>query len=320
MHVLVTGADGFVGRALAQRLAREGTLGGRPLHRLSLADLDFGPAPRQEGVVHRLRGDLSDAAWLEDALGGIAVDAVFHLASIPGGTAEMDYERARRVNLDATLSLLERGKAQGESGDGCPRFVFASSIAVFGTLPAQVTETTPPRPQMTYGAQKLIGEVLVEDFSRRAWVDGVSLRIPGVLARPPARTGQLSAFLSDILRELAAGRPFTCPMAGTATTWASSLASVVDNLLHAATVHPSAFAATRTHTLPTTRFSMAELVDAIGEVHGVDARALVRYAPDERIERLFGCFPPIETPCAEQAGFQRDADLRALVRRALPTD
>ncbi|MBL0726243.1 NAD-dependent epimerase/dehydratase family protein [Piscinibacter sp. HJYY11] len=317
MHVLITGAHGFVGHALATRLAREGELAGRALRRLSLVDLTFGGAPAQECVVHRLAGDLGDAAWLDHHLDGDPVDMVFHLASIPGGTAEANYALARRVNLDATLSLLERGKAQVEAGAACPRFVFASSIAVFGTLPELVTEVAQPRPRMTYGAQKLIGEILVDDFSRRAWVDGVSLRIPGVLARPPAQTGQLSAFLSDIIRELAAGRPFACPMSASATTWASSIGNVVDNLLHAAALPRHALGATRTFTLPTTRFSMAELVDAIGALRGTDTRPLVRYHPDDRIETLFGRFPPLETPDAEHAGFHRDADLRELVRRAL---
>lgn len=317
MHVLITGASGFVGHALATRLARDGALAGRPLRRLSLVDLSFGGAPMREGVVHRLPGDLGDTAWLDGHLSDDPVDAVFHLASIPGGTAEANYALARRVNLDATLSLLERGKAQVDAGAACPLFVFASSIAVFGTLPETMTEAAPPRPRMTYGAQKLIGEILVEDFSRRAWVDGVSLRIPGVLARPPAPTGQLSAFLSDIIRELAAGRPFTCPMSATATTWASSLGSVIDNLLHAATLPQQAPGSSRTYTLPTMCFSMAELVDAIGALRGTDTRALVRYQPDERIETLFGRFPPVETPEAEQAGFRRDADLRELVQRSL---
>lgn len=317
MHVLITGANGFVGHALATRLARDGALAGRALRRLSLVDLSFAGAPAREGIVHRLAGDLGDSAWLDAHLPGDPVDVVFHLASIPGGTAEANYALARRVNLDATLSLLERGKSQVEAGAICPRFVFASSVAVFGTLPELVTEAARPRPRMSYGAQKLIGEILVDDFSRRAWVDGVSLRIPGVLARPPAPTGQLSAFLSDIIRELAAGRSFVCPMSASATTWASSLGNVVDNLLYAASLPHHVLSSTRTFTLPTTRFSMAELVEAIGALRGSDTRARVRYEPDERIESLFGRFPPLETPEAEYAGFLRDADLRELVRRSL---
>jgi len=137
-----------------------------------------------------------------------------------------------------------------------------------------------------------------------------------VLARPPARTGQLSAFMSDIIRELMAGRPFTCPTSPQATTWASSLPCVVDNLLHAAIADAGALKGQRTFTLPTLHFSMAELVEAITHVRGADTQALVRYAPDERIEGLFGKFPPLETAAADAAGFVHDGRLVDLVRRA----
>lgn len=317
MHVLVTGAAGFVGAALAARLQRDGQLGARAITRLSLADLAFGDAPPREGIVHRLCGDLADTAWLDAALGGEPLGAVFHLASIPGGMAEANYALGRRVNLDATLGLLERGRTQVEAGGAAPVFVFASSIAVFGEMPARVDDATPTRPVMTYGAQKLVGEVLVDDFSRRGWVDGRSLRLPGVLARPPAPTGQLSAFLSDMLREPAAGRPFVCPMSAEATTWASSLPNIVDNLVHGATVDAGLLGGRRSITLPTLHYSMAALVDAMARVHGQGVRALVSYAPQQRIEALFGRLPPLDTANAHRAGFRADLDLEALVRRAL---
>ena len=318
MHLLVTGANGFVGRALAARLAQEGWLGDRALTRLSLLDLDFGGLPLQDGIVHRHAGDLADSAWLDAVLGDTALDAVFHLASIPGGTAEANYELARQVNLDATVGLLERGRTQVLRGGVAPLFVFASSIAVFGAMPDRVTDDTLPRPAMTYGAQKLAAEVLVDDFSRRGWVDGRSVRLPGVLARPPARTGQLSAFLSDIIRELAAGRPFVCPMSAGATTWASSRQNVVDNLLRAARLDVAAQAgARRSFTLPTSRFSMAQLVDAIAQVHGRERIGPVRFEPDPAIEARFGRFPPLDVPAAVAAGFHADASLAELVRLAL---
>lgn len=317
MQVLITGANGFVGRALAARLVRDGRLAGRTLTRLLLVDLEFPGLPVQQGIVHRQAGDLADPAGLDAALGGLALDAVFHLASIPGGTAEADYALARRVNLDATIGLLERGRAQVRAGGAAPCFVFASSIAVFGAMPGTVTDDTLPCPTMTYGAQKLVGEVLVGDFSRRGWVDGRSVRLPGVLARPPARTGQLSAFLSDIIRELAAGRPFVCPTSPGATTWASSLPNVVDNLVHAALVDVAANGGRRTYTLPTSWFSMADLVSAIADVYGSDTQALVRYEPDAAIEARFGRFPRLDARIGEAAGFRADKSLHELVRLAL---
>lgn len=317
MHVLITGANGFVGRALCARLIAEGELHGREIDRLTALDLDFGEAPAAPGVLRRHAGDLADPAWLNAVLAGRPVDVVFHLASIPGGSAEAHYALARRVNLDATTDLLERGQAQVAAGGPVPVFVFASSIAVFGAMPPVVTDDTLPRPVMTYGAQKLIGEILVEDFSRRGWVDGRSLRIPGVLARPPARTGQLSAFLSDIIRALAADQCFVCPMSAQATTWASSLPNVVSNLIHAAAPALRGLAQRRTFTLPTSRFSMQELVAAIAEAFGTDAHNLVSFEPDLRIEALFGTLGALHTEAAERAGFVKDADLPTLVRQAL---
>ncbi|MES2886654.1 MAG: NAD-dependent epimerase/dehydratase family protein [Pseudomonadota bacterium] len=318
MHVLITGANGFVGLSLAERLAREGQLGGRPLTRLTLVDLAFPDTSSSEGVVRRQAGDLTHAAFLDTALEGRPLDAVFHLASIPGGMAEAQYSLARRVNLDATMGLLERARTQVLKGGTPPIFVFASSIAVLGAMPASVDDDTLPRPAMTYGAHKLIGEVLVDDFSRRGWIDGRSVRLPGVLARPSAPTGQLSAFLSNIIRELAAGRSFVCPTSAHATTWASSLPCVIEQLLHAATFDAALMGGQRVITLPTLCFSMAELVESITRVYGTAGAALVRYAPDPRIEALFGTFPPLSTERADAAGFRSDPSLDVLVRRALP--
>jgi nucleoside-diphosphate-sugar epimerase len=317
MHAVITGAGGFVGRALARRLAFDACLVNRPITRLTLLDIAFETGEPLPGFVQFQAGDITDTAWLRAALGAAPIDTVFHLASIPGGAAEQNYELARRVNVDATTQLLEFGKAQVDAGGQAPVFVFASTIAVFGRMPALVTDDTLPAPVMTYGAQKLIGEVLVSDFSRRGWVDGLSLRLPGVLARPPARTGQLSAFMSDIIRELAAGRAFTCPTSPQATTWASSLPCVVDSLLHAAAIETEKLLGRRTFTLPTLCFSMSELVEAIGAVHGTATRTLVRYVPDERIEALFGRFPPLETLAADALGFKHDGQLSRLVQRAL---
>jgi D-erythronate 2-dehydrogenase len=315
-HVVVTGANGFVGRALVARLLRDHAQGTRRLNRLSLLDVDFGEASAA-APVRQLRGSIADRAVAAQAFER-PVDCVFHLASIPGGTAEQQYELARDVNLHGTLHLLEAAKAQAERGGPVSRFVFASTVAVYGSpLPAVVDDDTAPSPQMSYGAHKLIGEIAVADFTRRAFVDGCSLRLPGVLARPPARTGQLSAFMSDLIRELRAGRAFTCPTTPQAATWASSIPCVVDNLLHAATMATGGWPVRRSLALPALHFTMAELVDAIAAVHGPQVHELVSWAPDARIEALFGRYPPLRTPAADALGFCHDGDLPTLVRRAV---
>jgi D-erythronate 2-dehydrogenase len=320
MHVLVTGADGFIGRALTRHLAAAGRLRGQALTRLTLLDRALGDVPAAPFVLP-MPCDLADTAgldaWLQAQQAASPVHAVFHLASIPGGAAEQDPLLARRVNLDASTTLLEAARAQVLAGGPVPVFVFASSIAVLGTLAAPVDDDTPPRPVLSYGAHKLVTEILLADSHRRGWVQGLALRLPGVLARPPARTGQLSAFLSDFVRELAAGRPFTCPTGPRAATWASSLPCVVQALVHAAEL-PSAIGPVRNAlTLPTLHFTMAELATAIAQAYGTPTHKLVQWAPDARIEALFGRFPPLRTPAADAAGFVHDGNLVTLVQRAL---
>jgi nucleoside-diphosphate-sugar epimerase len=316
MNIVVTGASGFVGQALVTRLRRDKRLGTRPVEMLTLLDTFF-PGPAEGDFVRQISGSIADPETVKRAFQD-KVDVVFHLASIPGGTAEQQYRLSRDVNLGGTTLLLEGGKAQSEAGGPSPVFVFASTIAVLGSpLPARVDDETAFNPQMTYGAQKLMGEIVVADFSRRGWVDGRSVRLAGVLARPPAKTGQLSAFMSDMIRELGAGRPVTCPTRPEATTWASSIANIVDNLLHAAVVDGGSLGGRRSVTLPALCFSFRGLADAIGEVRGEDVGELVTWAPDARIEALFGSFPPLVTPAADKAGFRHDGDLPSLVRRAV---
>lgn len=309
MHLVVTGANGFIGKALTRRVLSACD------YRLTLLDLEFsGPEnPR----VRRLAGSIAEKAIVAQAF-AVPVDAVLHLASIPGGMAEQNYELARRVNLDATTHLLEHARTQSLAAAKPVVFVFASSIAVLGApLPKLVDDATPLRPKLTYGAQKLIGEVLLEDFHRRGWVRARALRLPGIVARPPQRSGLLSAFLSDLVRELAAGRPFACPISAESTTWLMSVPCVVDNLLHATTMSTEACRDSRVWTLPALRMSMAELVAAIAEVHGPEVLSRISYASNAALEANFGRYPPLRTPGAHAAGFLHDGDLPTLVRRAL---
>lgn len=317
MNLLITGANGFVGKALARRLLTEELppgLAGPPL-RVTLLDLTFdGPEmPR----VRRLPGSIADPEVLARAFEE-PVDVVFHLASIPGGMAEQQYALAREVNLDATVRLLEAARAQALASSKPATFVFASTIAVFGSpLPALVDDATPLRPKLTYGAQKLVGEILLEDFHRHGWIQGRAVRLPGIVARPPQRTGQLSAFLSDIIRELAAGNSYACPVAAESTTWLMSLPCIVDNLLHAAVMGAEACRESRVWTLPALRMSMMELVAAIAQVHGSEVLNRVTYSSNPALEANFGRYPPLKTPTAQAAGFKHDGDLPTLVRRAL---
>lgn len=313
-HIVVTGAQGFVGRALVKRLLNEG-LGGRPVSKLTLLDIAF-DALHADSRVAQIAGSIADKSVRAQAYAS-PVDAVFHLASIPGGAAERDYALGRSINLDATLGLLEDLRGVNQSGRA-PRFVFASTVAVYGEkLPEVVDEHTLPAPALSYGAHKLMGEALVADATRMGWVQGCSLRLPGVVARPGDGAGLMSAFMSQLFWKLAANEPLTVPVSPDGVAWWISVGACVDNLLHAATVDAERFNARRSYQMPVLRLSIADVVDALAARFGADRKALVTYAPDPFVERLFASYPPLLTPEAERLGLRHDGDVEQLIARAM---
>jgi nucleoside-diphosphate-sugar epimerase len=195
--------------------------------------------------------------------------------------------------------------------------VFASSIGVYGVpMPPQIDQFTAAQPTFSYGAQKLVGEILVAEYSRRGWIDGASLRLPGIVARPRA-DGMISIFMSDLIRELSAGRPFTCPVSPHGVAWFMSRECVVDNLLHAAGLPAEVLHQRRTWLLPVLRATITEIVDGIAETRGAPVAELISYDPNPAIEAQFGCYPPLHCPESETAGFRHDGSIARLVRRAL---
>ena len=309
-RVLVTGAGGFVGRVLVQRLLNDG-LGGRPVDQVVAADLTLQGLPN-DPRLRAVAGSIAETGLLERALIE-PVDAVFHLASVPGGAAEKNPDLGRRVNLDATLNLLDMLRAQGSA----PRLVFASTVAVYGeAFPALVDENTPCAPAMSYGAQKLASEILIADAGRRGWVQACSLRLPGVVARPGDGAGLISAFMSQLFWKLRAGEPIVLPVSADGTAWWISVSACVDNLLHAACMDTSALGARRVVQMPALRLAMTEVVEALARAHGADRHALVRYEPQAMVQRLFASYPPLHTPRAEALGFKHDGGVDVLVLRA----
>jgi nucleoside-diphosphate-sugar epimerase len=323
MKALVTGASGFVGAVLAARLREDPHALGRPLDQLILADVHFAPdaAAQADPRVMRLAGSIGDKAYL-DQLVAHEPDVVFHLASIPGGAAERDQALGAAINLHATVRLLELLADQGSRGAaGAPIMVFTSTVAVYGApLPAVVNADTPLRPVTSYGAHKLMTELLLTDMARRGVLDGRSVRLPGIVARPPEDAGLVSAFMSDLIHRLAAGEPFTCPVSPQATCWWMSVGRCVDNLLQAARIKPEQLAVPgmgRAWPLPVLRFSIGELVQALADQYGADRLGLIRYEPIERVEIQFGSQPPLDSAAARALGMQDDGDIATLIRRAL---
>jgi nucleoside-diphosphate-sugar epimerase len=298
----VTGAGGFVGRLLVRRLVDQG-------HRVVALDHVADPAADVEVIA----GDIGDPAIIARAFAQ-GCDAVVHLATVPGGAAEADPAAARRVNLDATIALSEAAAAAGS----CPRFVFASSIAVLGApLPHPVDDATPLRPHLVYGAHKAMVEQWLATLSRRGELDALSLRLPGVVARPPGPSGMKSAFMSDVFHALRAGAVFTSPVAADATMWLMSVDTVVAALLHALMLD-GPLPDDRAVTLPALRLRMDELVTAIAHRTGADAARIV-YRPDPALQAAFGAYPQLITSRADALGFHHDGSPDDLVVSALAT-
>ena len=293
--MLVTGAAGFVGRSVMARL--------RGSH--EAIGLDVVPG---SGVD--VCGDLRDAAVLAQAFAG-GVDAVIHLATVPGGAAERDPALAWAVNVDGTRALADAAMA-ASSGARPTRFVFASSIAVFGDpLPALIDDATPCSPRLLYGAHKAMMETWLQARTLRGEVAALSLRLPGILARPRGSAALKSAFISDLFHALAAGESITLPVSPAATIGVMSVPRLAANLQHALEG-----TATGTMNLPALHVTMADLVAAVAAATDADPEQ-VSWSPDEALEAQFGRFPPLRADRAAALGFRADDDVAALVDAAL---
>lgn len=311
MHVVVTGANGFIGSNLVAALLRSGKVGSESISRLTVLDLNLDNV-EDDPIVHKVVGSYADSEVLDKALDQPG-DVVFHLASAPSGLCEADPNLGLEVNVTGMINLLTRLESQTST----PRLVFSSSIAAYGKPDgAVVDDETPPQPTLTYGAHKVIGEVLVSDYSRRGVIDGISLRPPGIVARPPEPNGAISIFFSDLIRELANGRPFRCPVSPASQSWLLSIGVCVENLIRAATVDiPSR----RTWTMPGTTVVIKDLVAAIAsQTNNRDVFELITYAPDPWVEFNFASYPPLHLPKALELGFKADISLEALVAKSMP--
>ncbi|MBH3430307.1 NAD-dependent epimerase/dehydratase family protein [Pseudomonas alkylphenolica] len=310
MRVMVSGANGFVGRELVARLLEQGELRGQKIDALLLLDqmLESFPEDRR---LRRHSGSITDPALLRRVLAD-GIDVVFHLVSVPGGAAEAHYELGYQVNLQASLELLNQLRNHHRP----PVLVYASSVAVYGgDLPARMDESQVAQPQLSYAAHKRMIEIAIEDLARRGEVDGRVLRLPGIVARPRESNGLKSAFMSDLLHAFADGDAYDCPVSPQATAWWMSARCCVDNLLHAAQLNN--LTQERLWQLPVLQLSIAQVLDALGARFGQNNGANIRFKPDPQLERLFGRLPPLRAPRARTAGFRHDGSAAALLRNAL---
>ncbi|SDT34052.1 Nucleoside-diphosphate-sugar epimerase [Pseudomonas asplenii] len=310
MRVMVTGANGFVGRQLVNRLLETGQLRGRCIEALLLLDQRLDGLPDDERL-RRHYGSVTEPALLRRVLAD-GVDVVFHLVSVPGGAAEAQYELGYQVNLQASLELLNQLR-----NPLCPPvLVYASSVAVYGgELPVRMDEDHPTSPQLSYAAHKRMVEIALQDLARRGEVDGRALRLPGIVARAREPNGLRSAFMSDLLHAYAAGEAYTCPVSPEACAWWMSARCCVDNLLHAAELEKPG--SQRIWQLPVLQLSIAQVLTALAASFGDANRERIDFAPDPQLEALFGRYPPLRTPLARELGFGHDGSVANLLCNAL---
>ena len=305
-RILVTGAAGFIGRALTTAL-----LDHPDNFNARIVLLDTFLIDHEDERVEIIQGDLVDPLAIGAAIGD-GVDLVYHLAAVVGGAAEADYALARRVNVDATLTLFEQLRDSGR----CPRVVNTSSIAVFGEPPPpSVDDDTEPRPTMTYGAQKRMMEVALAQFSARGWLDGISLRLPAVVAKP-VLPGIKAVFFNQLFHAFATGGDMTLPVSQEGTAWLLSTDACIDALIQAWQVPSAAIGHDRTITLPALRVAMGELVDALAR-RFANGATRIDFKPDLQLEAQFASQPVLSTATADRLGFRHDGDIDRLVRRAV---
>jgi nucleoside-diphosphate-sugar epimerase len=314
MKVFITGGGGFIGYRLARKLLERGTLAGpdgvpTPIGAIKLFDAAF--PPDADPRLERVTGDIAAPGAIAAALDPDTA-AVFHLAAVVSGGAEADFDLGYRVNLDGTRLLLEQCRRLRRP----PRLVFASSVAAFGgTLPEVLDDGTIANPQTSYGAQKVIGEYLVTDYSRKGFIDGRSLRLPTVVVRPGRPNLAASSFASGIIREPLNGAPSDCPVAFETGIWLLSPRRVVEAFIHAHDLPASAWGASRVVNLPGITATVRDAVDALQRIAGPTVAARVQHQPDPRIEAIVRTWPVrFRTPRALAMGFAADPDIDAVIR------
>jgi len=314
MHILVLGAAGMVGRKLVERLVREGQLGSQTIERMTLFDVVTPATPAGASFeVKTLSGDLSASGESERLLAG-RPDVIFHLAAIVSAEAEADFEKGYRVNLDGTRNLFEAVRLVG--GGYRPRLVFTSSIAVFGApFPGAIPDEFHLTPLTSYGTQKAIGELLLADYSRRGFFDGVGIRLPTIVVRPGRPNKAASGFFSGIIREPLNGEEAILPVADTVMHWHASPRAAVGFLIHAATMDTGKLGARRSLTMPGLAATVADQIEALRRVAGEKPVGLIPREPDATGAGIVDGGPvEFDARRAERLGFKAESTFDEIIR------
>ncbi|WEK50150.1 MAG: SDR family oxidoreductase [Candidatus Kaistia colombiensis] len=316
MHILIIGAAGMVGRKLTDRLVADGRLGSREVSRLTLADV-VAPAVPQGfgGTVETLTIDLSTPEASQTLIAN-RPDVIFHLAAIVSGEAEADFDKGYRINFDGTRYLFDTIRLENSKSGYKPRVVFTSSIAVFGApFPDKIGDEFFETPLTSYGTQKAIGELLLADYSRRGFFDGIGIRLPTICIRPGKPNKAASGFFSNILREPLVGQEAVLPVSPDVRHWFASPRSAVGFLIHAGTLDLNEVGPRRTLNMPGLSATVGEEIEALRSVAGDKAVKLIRHEKDETIDRIVaGWARDFDTTRALALGFRAETSFDQIIR------
>jgi D-erythronate 2-dehydrogenase len=314
MKILVIGGGGMVGVKLINRLATDGTLGDTPITRIIRQDVVLSPPPPASSFpIETLIGDLSTPGEAEKLV-ALKPDVIFHLAAIVSGEAEADFEKGYRINLDGTRYLFEAIRKAG--GGYKPKVIFTSSIAVFGApFPDAIPDEFFNTPLTSYGTQKTICELLLADYSRRGFFDGVGLRFPTVCVRPGKPNLAASGFFSNIIREPLAGQEAVLPVPDDVRHWHASPRAAIGFLIHAATMDTGRLGNRRNVTLPGVSCTVGEQIAALRKVAGDKVVARIRREPNETIMKIVAGWPRnFEAKRGRELGFKAESNFEEIIR------
>lgn len=314
MKILVIGGGGMVGVKLINRLAAEGRLGPAEIAKIVRHDVVLSPPPPASSFpIETLIGDLSSPGEAEKLV-AMRPDVIFHLAAIVSGEAEADFEKGYRINLDGTRFLFEAIRRAG--GGYKPKLIFTSSIAVFGApYPEAIPDEFFTTPLTSYGTQKAICELLLADYSRRGFLDGVGLRFPTICVRPGKPNLAASGFFSNIIREPLAGQEAVLPVSEDVRHWHASPRAATGFLLHAATMDTNALGNRRNITLPGVSCTVGEQIAALRKVAGEKVVARIRKEPNETIMKIVSGWPRnFEAKRGRELGFVAEQSFEEIIR------
>lgn len=314
MHVLITGAAGMIGRKLTERLIIDRALGDKPIEKLTLIDIVAPGRPAGFSDHVKMRADdLASPGVAEKAISE-RPDVIFHLAGVVSGEAETDFEKGYRVNLDGTRALLEAVRKAG--GGYKPKLIFTSSIAVFGApFPEAIGDDFHLTPLTSYGTQKAMCELLLADYTRRGFLEGVGIRLPSIVVRPGKPNKAASGFFSGIIREPLAGQEAVLPVADSVLHWHASPRSAVGFLIHAAGLTRAQLGDRINLTMPGVCCTVGEQIEALRRVAGDKVAARIRRAPDELVARIVAGWPSrFDARRAGALGFTVEASFDDIIR------